>query len=479
MQENGTSRSLYWMLTAICIGALMSHLTAGIINVALPNLAIIFEQEMSTIQWVTLGYLLVIASLLPMMGKLGDIVGHRNIHNTGYMIFTLGSILIAFAPTLHWVLFFRVFQAVGAAMFQATNIAIISMAFPAKQRGKALGILGTAVALGAMSGPMIGGLVVEWLPWQVLFIIHVPLAVVAIILAYRYIPKQKPVSKSVIDVVGAAFFALLVSLAMITLSYGNEWGWLSTNTMLVFFCTVLVFLLFIWWIRNRENPFININLFKNPFVSVGIFISCISFLASFCTLVVMPFYLQGILLFNPFWIGIIMMAYPIVLGLAGPLFGSLSDRYGTRRLTLLGLSIMVISLLWMASFGLTTSLIQVLFALGLLGLGMGMVTSPNYSLIMGSAPKEAIGIIGGMVALARNIGMVFGAAIGITLMNIWIPKQLGDITVILQEKNNQLYELALKGFSTVYLSTAAFSLLALILLWQINNFFTNKEGNMS
>lgn len=183
----GIRRAL--MMTAICMGVFISHFTAGIVNVSLPLFTRIFQTELETVQWITTGYLLVIASLLPVMGKLGDRYGHRRIHNLGYVFFTISSVLVVFSSNVSVLLILRMVQAIGAAMFQATNIALITIHFPKEKRGRALGIVSTAVALGAMTGPIAGGFIAEWLSWQWMFLIHVPIALIATLLALRNIPE--------------------------------------------------------------------------------------------------------------------------------------------------------------------------------------------------------------------------------------------------------------------------------------------------
>lgn len=173
-----------------------------------------------------------ITALLPVMGKLGDRYGFRRIHNLGYVIFTVGSILVAFSPNLPILLTLRVVQGIGAAMFQATNIALITIHMPKEKRGHALGILSTAVALGGMTGPIAGGLIAEWLSWQWLFLIHVPVAIVATVMAYRYIPSRVQDRKpGTVSIVGASLFMVWITLLLLVITNGSKWGWVSKQTM--------------------------------------------------------------------------------------------------------------------------------------------------------------------------------------------------------------------------------------------------------
>jgi MFS family permease len=204
-------------LTAIGTGAFLSHFTAGVVTVSLPELTRAFQASIEQTQWITTGYLLVIAVLLPIMGKLGDRYGHRRVHNAGYLLFAISSVLIALSPTLGAILVTRAVQAVGASMFQATNIALITLLMPKEQLGRALGLISTAVALGGMSGPVVGGIISQWLSWQWLFLIHVPVSAIATYLANRHIPDTGSASGKKVSFDSMSCWV-------------QEWAWLHRPT---------------------------------------------------------------------------------------------------------------------------------------------------------------------------------------------------------------------------------------------------------
>lgn len=290
----GMRRQRLGMMAAICMGAFISHFTAGIMNVSLPFFINHFQTELAKGLWITTGYLLVITALLPVMGKLGDRYGFRRIHNLGYVIFTVGSILVAFSPNLLIMLTLRVVQGIGAAMFQATNIALISIHMPTEKRGQALGILSTAVALGGMTGPIAGGLIAEWLSWQWLFLIHVPVAIVATVMAYRHIPSRVQERKSgTISIVGAGLFMVWITLLLLFITNGSKWGWMSTRTMVSLMFFFLLLVTFLLWERRQKKPFLPLRALKIPAVAVGLIVSCASFILSNTLLVLIPFYLMG------------------------------------------------------------------------------------------------------------------------------------------------------------------------------------------
>lgn len=415
----GTRGQRLGMMAAICMGAFISHFTAGIMNVSLPFFINHFQTELAKGLWITTGYLLVITALLPVMGKLGDRYGFRRIHNLGYVIFTVGSILVAFSPNLPILLTLRVVQGIGAAMFQATNIALITIHMPKEQRGRALGILSTAVALGGMTGPIAGGLIAEWLSWQWLFLIHVPVAIVATVMAYRYIPNRMQERKSgTVSIVGASLFMAWITLLLLVITNGSKWGWVSTRTIASLMCFFLLLVIFLLWERRQKTPFLPLRALRIPAVAGGLIVSCASFILSNTLLVLIPFYLMGTTVqYSSSMTGYIMAAYPIALAFAGPLAGYWSDRHGSRRLMLMGLSCMGGGFVLLLVFLENIPVYGIAAILCLIGLGMGLIASPNNSYIMQQTPRGHVGSIGGIIALTRNAGMVFGSALGLGMMS--------------------------------------------------------------
>jgi MFS family permease len=310
-------------------------------------------------------------------------------------------------------------QGIGAAMFQATNIALITIHMPKEKRGHALGILSTAVALGGMTGPIAGGLIAEWLSWQWLFLIHVPVAIVATVMAYRYIPSRVQDRKSgTVSIVGASLFMIWITLLLLVITNGSKWGWVSTQTMASLIGFILLLVTFLLWERRQKTSFLPLRALRIPAVAGGLIVSCASFILSNTLLVLIPFYLMGAAVqFSSSTTGYIMAAYPIALAFAGPLAGYWSDRYGSRRLMLMGLSCMGGGFVLLLVFLENIPVYGIAAILCLIGLGMGLIASPNNSYIMQQTPKEHVGSIGGIIALTRNAGMVFGSALGLGMVS--------------------------------------------------------------
>ncbi len=412
-----TEKQRFWLFFTLCIGAFMSHFTAGVVNVSLPYLGSAFHTDLYSIQWITTAYLLVIAALLPIMGKLGDRYGHGFIHNMGYVLFTLSSVLIVLSSHVYVLICFRILQAIGAAMFQATNIALIRCYYPKDQRGRALGIMSAVVALGAMTGPPAGGVIAAWLSWQWLFLIHLPVAVAAVVLASRFIPAQRLSHQSpFVDRISSILFMLVIAAGIYSLSSGHAQGWLSPSVIAAYVIGFVALFLFLLRERRQTAPLLPMPMLRIPSIITGLLISTVSFVLINSVLVTMPFYLAHTTTYSPFAIGLIMTAYPVLFALASPFAGRMSDHTNPQLLMCIALGCMMIALVILSFFLHELTLLGLIVVLSLMGLGMGGLAAPNNGYIMRTVPVEYAGSIGGMIALTRNVGMVIGAALGLGMM---------------------------------------------------------------
>ncbi|MEC0135587.1 MFS transporter [Paenibacillus macerans] len=300
----------------------------------------------------------------------------------------------------------------------ATNMALITIHTPADRRGRSLGAVSAAVAAGAMLGPIAGGFIAERLPWEWLFLIHVPLILAASLLAIRYIPARGQAQKSgKPDIAGLVLFAGGTAVAVAGVSNVHAWGFMSVKSLLAFFAAAGSFAFFGLWERRCPKPFLAMASFRSPALSHGLIISCGTFAVANIALVVMPFYLTRVAALSPLWSGYVLIAYPVCMALSGPLAGALSDRYGSLPLIGSGLSCMGAAYLGLILFPEQLPIAAILLILAFLGFGMGMIASPVNNYIFAHVPAGFIGSFGGLIALTRNVGLVLGAAIGLGFLN--------------------------------------------------------------
>ncbi len=396
----------------VWIGVFMATLDGSIVNVALPTLTEYFKTDITTIEWVVMAYLLTITSLLLSLGRLSDMFGRKTIFAGGLAIFTIGSGLCAVSTTEGQLILYRVIQGVGAAMLMATGVAIITHAFPPRERGKAIGLIGTVVAIGSMAGPITGGFLIENVGWQSIFYINIPVGMFGTAMAVRILRKEETIWRGqTFDVAGAlTLFISLVSL-LLALSRGQELGWGSNYITFLFGSSILFFILFIIAENKARQPMMELRHFRNrPFAAANIS-ALISFIAMFSVILLMPFFLEKELGYSPQEVGVVFLAVPLVMSVVSPVSGWLSDRTSSYILSSIGVGIASISILWLGFLDSSSGFLDVVLRLSLLGLGMGLFQAPNNSIIMGSLPKEQLGIAAGTLGTMRNMGMVIGVAV--------------------------------------------------------------------
>ncbi|NJD77229.1 MAG: MFS transporter [Candidatus Methanoperedens sp.] len=395
----------------VWIAIFMATLDGSIVNVALPTLTDYFRTDITTIEWVIMGYLLIITSLLLSFGRLSDILGRKTIFTVGIAIFTAGSGLCAISNTVGQLIFYRVIQGIGASMVMATGVAIISHAFPLKERGKAMGFIGTVVAIGSMTGPVAGGFLIENVGWQSIFYINIPVGIIGIVMASAILHKDKTLGDSAFDVPGAiTLFIGLVAL-LLALSEGQELGWISGYIIALFGLSILFFIFFTYIENRAKEPIIDLRHFRNkPFAAANIS-ALIVFISMFGVILLLPFFLEEELGYSPQEVGIVLIAVPVVMSVASPVSGWLYDRTKSNILSSIGLGIASLSTLSLGFLSSSSSFLDVASRMAIFGLGMGLFQAPNNSIIMSSLPKEKLGIAAGTLGTMRNMGMVIGVAL--------------------------------------------------------------------
>lgn len=396
----------------VWIGIFMATLDGSIVNIALPTLTKFFKTDVTTIEWVVMAYLLTITSLLLSLGRISDMVGRKNIFAGGLVLFTIGSWLCASSTTEGQLIFFRVFQGIGAAMVMATGVAIITHAFPPRERGKAMGLIGTVVSIGSLAGPVMGGFLIQNVGWQSIFYINIPVGIFGTVVALKVLQKEETINKDqTFDIPGGlTLFISLISL-LLALSEGQEKGWGSSFIISLFVSSIVFFILFVRIETTAKQPVLDLKHFRNrQFASANIS-ALISFMAMFSVILLMPFFLQDQLGYSTEKMGFVFMSVPLVMSVVSPLSGWLSDRTNSHVLSSIGIGIAALSILSLGYLSLDSSFPDVALRLCFLGLGMGLFQAPNNSIIMGSLPKEQLGIAAGVMGTMRNMGMVIGVAV--------------------------------------------------------------------
>lgn len=406
----------WYVLATVAIGTFMATLDSSIVNVALPTISTQLNSNLSTLQWVVTAYLLTITSLLPVFGRLADLFGRKRVFGLGFLVFIFGSALCGLAENIWFLVATRVLQAIGAAMLMSNSAAIITAIFPPKERGKALGLTGTVVALGSLTGPALGGILIGLAGWRSIFYINIPIGLIGFTAVLLILPKDVPSNdKESFDFLGASSFTLGMILVLLGITNGEEWGWSSFPILLSLMLGIASLLLFVLTERKVKHPMIDLSLFRNRPFLIGNLSGGLSFTAMFANNMILPFYLQGILHYKPEQVGMLLMVFPIVMAIVAPISGNASDKFGPLVLTTSGLVITGLGLLYFSTLSATANFYHILPGSILTGLGAGMFQSPNNSSVMSSVPPQKLGVAGGINSLVRNLGMVAGIAWSVSL----------------------------------------------------------------
>jgi EmrB/QacA subfamily drug resistance transporter len=406
-----SSNRKWYIMAAVASGQFLGTIDGSIVNIALPTLQHELHASFDLVQWVTLGYMLTVTTLILSIGRLADLHGKKALYLAGFAIFTLGSGLCGLANDIGLLIAFRVLQAVGAALVTALGAAILTEAFPPSERGLALGVSGTMVSIGLISGPTAGGLILGVASWHWIFWVNLPVGLIGLLLAARFIPNTRPRGAEGFDLPGAlALFVALLTF-LLGLTFGQTRGFGDSLPLSLLATAVLTLALFLWLERRSPYPMIDLGLFREVLFSINLLTGFITFVSMGGVVLLMPFYLQNVRGFDPRQAGLLLSVMPLTMGLVAPLAGSLSDRLGVRRITALGLGVLLLGYVAVASLTPTTSAWGYVLRFLPVGLGMGLFQSPNNSAVMGAVPRARLGVASGLLSLSRVTGQTAGMAL--------------------------------------------------------------------
>ena len=409
-------RRLTLVLFNVCVGQFIVGLDQRALLVALPTLTVTFNTSLTTIQWVLLIYDLLLIGTVITVGRLGDLFGRRRFYASGFLVFVLSSALCGFAQTAGQIILFRGLQALGGAMISANGRAIASITFPASERGKAMGFASMAFHVGFLTGPTLGGFLIDTIGWRWIFFINLPIGIWGAFLALKLLEESQEGVKGIsVDLPGAILLMLTCSLFIFAMNEIPHVGWRDPLISGALMLSAVALALFVYVELRSPMPILSFSLFRIRLFTASMFSlffitstqSAISFL--------MPFYLQDVLRFSPTQMGWIIIANSVVIVMVAPLAGWLSDRMGSRLLCTIGSGIIVIGQFFIASLSVDASVPRIIMPLLLIGFGWAIFNSPNQSAILGSVPRDKVGTASGMNTTTARTGGAMGVALSATL----------------------------------------------------------------
>lgn len=459
-------RSARLILASVCIGQTIVGVDQRAITVALPTLTETFHTAFTTIQWTVLVYDLVLIGLIITMGRLGDLYGRRRFYSIGFLIFVTASAICGLSQTTGHLIFFRAVQAIGGSMIAANGRAIVSVNLPVEDRGRALGLTSTAFHIGFLTGPALGGFLIDSIGWRWIFYINMPFSLAGAFLAWKVVPETR-IAKAAgskshpIDVAGAALLLLTNGLFIYAIDQLPRGGWSHPNFLISLACAIVAGIVLLRVEAKAKLPILTLSMFRTRQFSAGVTslfliaatLSAINFL--------LPFFLQNLLGYTPSQVGWIIVADSVIIMVMAPVAGALSDRLGSRLLCTIGVGVIAVAQIFLATLDLQSSLVRIMLPLVIWGVGWALFNAPNQSSILSAVSQERIGAAAGMIATTARTGGAIGVTLSATLFGYLLTAAgLTSSQVNSPEGWRAAPEIFMGGFSTTIYVLSCFTVLA-------------------
>lgn len=422
--SNSKTRQRMILITVLVMTFMMT-LDSSILNVALPTLAEDLKIPTSLIDWACTAYLISLCSFALIFGRIADNIGKAKIFQLGSLVFTIGSLLCSISTRFVPLILSRFIQGIGASAATSCNLGIITETFPAKNRAKVLSGISSSVALGTLVGPIAGGAILNFFRWETIFLINLPIGIVAFILGVIYLPKgTKKNSSEHFDVGGSLFIFLAISAVISSLSmlqtYSNIYLYMLLILGFVFFIVFAI-------IEKRvSSPLIKVSLFSNRAFVINLIAIAIAFVSIGTYNILMPFYLQDALQYSPGKAGAIMVAQPIIMAIVAPFAGIFADKHGYRPSSAIGMFVFGCGALFQGLFyNMETSLFFIILGIVIFAAGNAFSQSPNNALVMSSVSQEDYGFAGSTASLVRYMGISVGLTLSTCTLYSLMSQKLG------------------------------------------------------
>ena len=440
----------------------------SMVFVGLSEIADHFDVTLRSVSWVVIAQGLTISALMMPMGRLADIIGRRKVHLIGLVLFGGGAVFTALAPTFGLLITARVVTAIGNSMGQSVGTAMVISVFPARERGKAIGSQTTAVALGGASGPIIAGLMLQWLPWQAMFwALTIPIGIAFVagyfILDENRVSPNRPQQRPSFDWLGAILSGATVIIAVILIN--NPFGVPVLSPLILggTVTAVMLFTVFVWWEIKTDSPMLELRLFRNLIFTMAVATRFLGFLGTTAVRFLMPIYLISLRSLEEAAAGGVLFLTSLGMGIAAQSSGRLGDKFGERPFAIFGFVMLVATAVAFMTFTSDTGMWKVMVVMLVNGLAMGLWNVPNNSIIMGAVPRGSLGVVGALTNLTRNVGNVTGQAIGSAIIVGVMVSEGFDIPLSEIGGDQAAGRSFMNGWRLAYVFVTAFSLLGLLL----------------
>jgi EmrB/QacA subfamily drug resistance transporter len=418
-------------LIAICVSVFVISVDATIVNVALPTLSRELDADTAQLQWIVDAYTLVMAGLLLSAGSLSDRYGRRGWLSAGLVVFAITSAVAANVTTADGLIAARAAMGIGAAVIFPTTLALITNIFtdpPA--RAKAIGLWAAMVGVGVAAGPITGGWLLEHFSWGAIFWVNIPVAVVAVVGGWLFVPTSRDPATPPLDLGGLILSAIGVTALVYTVIDAPNWGWSSLRTVIGFGVAAAVLVAFAMWERRRTHPMLDVSVFANRRFSGGSLAVTAGFLTLFGFIFVITQYFQFIKSYSAFETGVRLLPVAVCIALGSALGPRIVEKFGTTVVVSGGLAMFACGLAWASTVDAATPYPEIAMQMVLLGGGLGLTTAPATEAIMGSLSLDKAGVGSAVNDTTRELGGTLGVAIvGSVFASIYTDRLAADSAI--------------------------------------------------
>jgi EmrB/QacA subfamily drug resistance transporter len=419
MKQEEPNKLRWWILGTVIIGTFLGRLDGTIVNLALPKMINTFGISVASAGWIATAYILANAIFVPIWGKLGDTIGRKKVYIIGLSIFIFGSVLASFAWNLTSMIVFRVIQAIAGSADYPTAMAIIAVTFKkGKDRAQALGIWSSSFAAAVVFGPLIGGPLIDNFGWQSVFLINLPIGILGIIMASRFIKESvSSVKTKYFDWWGSITLGGALSGLVLILDKGLDWGWFSLAAFICYFSIVILFTIFIKIEKKAKDPIVDLKFFKIPAFVNTLFNNFIVFMGMMGGLFLLPIFAQTFLGYSASESGYLFIPMAVAMMVASPIGGSFTGKVQSRYIIFISTIVASIGLFMFTWIDPRSTALDLIIPLTVMALGLGFGMAQRTNIIASVVDEHEIGIASSVLALVRNIAGAFGIAIFATILS--------------------------------------------------------------
>lgn len=433
MTEKPLLQNKYLLFTVGAIGTFMATLDGSILNVALPTISSDFAVSIEQIAWIVVTYSLTLISLMLLFGVWVDKKGYYFAYRFGYIFFIIGSAMCAFSTNFEFLIFSRIIQAIGTAMFAAIGPGMVTTVFGEKERGKGIGLMVMMVAGGFMVGPPLGGFLLNYFHWSVLFVINIPIGLLGLFMTLKFFKSvPKPELKRTLKIEGAASMSVALLATTFCMSEINSYPLYDYHIWGLALLALVMYGLFFYFESKPKTALIGLQVFSNRQFTSSIGAMLFMFMALSGITILIPFYLETIKGYAPNQVGLFLTIFPVMMFVFAPLSGRLSDKIGFQQLTIVGLLVLILGMYFLSDLTVDSTKGYIILSFVLLGMGVGIFNTPNSSALMGSVTEKHRAVTSSILGTTRNIGMSIGIALSTALFTYFQTQNssLGDKGVI-------------------------------------------------